>query len=90
MVKTKLSSKGQVTLPKEVREFLGIQAGDGVRFEIRGDEVVVRPFRRQNLESLLGSLSSTVPYRGREAEREAMEAGMAAELVRSLEPKRQQ
>lgn len=72
MVKTTLSSKGQVTIPKEVREFLGVKAGDGVRFEIRGDEVVIRPVRRQSLESLMGSLKSEVAWRGREAEREAM------------------
>lgn len=88
MVKTTLSSKGQVTIPKEIREFLGVKAGDGVRFEIRGEEVIVRPVRRQSLESLMGSLKSKVPYRGREAEREAMEKAVATEVANKLKRER--
>lgn len=39
-----ISSKGQVTIPKEVREALGLGAGDRVAFEVREDGVAeVRP-----------------------------------------------
>lgn len=39
-----LTVKGQVTLPKRVREHLHLKPGDQVDFEIRPDgEVVVRP-----------------------------------------------
>jgi antitoxin PrlF len=84
MVKTTLSSKGQVTIPREVREFLNIFPGDGVRFEIRGEDVVVKPLRRQSLESLLGSLKSSQPYVGQEAEQAAMEQAVADELIQKL------
>lgn len=36
-----ISSKGQLTLPKAVRELLHVEQGDYVRFEPRGDGVLV-------------------------------------------------
>lgn len=39
-----LSSKGQVTIPKEIREALGVDTGDRVLFVVREDGVVeIRP-----------------------------------------------
>lgn len=37
-----VTRKGQVTLPKAVREALGIRPGNQVRFDIRPGEVVIR------------------------------------------------
>ena len=34
MIASKISSKGQVTIPKEVRETLGVKPGDLVKYEI--------------------------------------------------------
>lgn len=39
---TKLSSRGQVVIPKEVRQQLQWEAGDHVAVEIQGDAVVLR------------------------------------------------
>jgi len=36
-----LTSKGQITLPKSIRQALGVTAGAKVSFELRGDEVIV-------------------------------------------------
>ncbi len=36
-----LTSKGRTTVPKEVREALGLQEGDKLTWEIRGGRVVV-------------------------------------------------
>lgn len=36
-----LTSKGQITLPKAIRQVLGVTAGAKIAFELRGDEVVV-------------------------------------------------
>lgn len=43
--KAKITSKGQVTVPKAVRQALGITAGDSLLFEIEGDNVRVRAAR---------------------------------------------
>ena len=38
-----LTVKGQVTIPKAVRDHLGLEPGDAVRFRIVDDQVVVEP-----------------------------------------------
>jgi antitoxin PrlF len=41
-----LTSKGQATIPKAVREHLGVKPGDKIRFFIRGDgSVFILPVR---------------------------------------------
>ena len=51
-----VTSKGQVTVPAEVRRHLGIEPGGTVAFVIDGDEVRVRP-PRFTLETVLGSIA---------------------------------
>jgi antitoxin PrlF len=43
-----LTSKGQITIPKAVRDRLGLEAGDQLEFvfEAPGDRVVLRPGNR--------------------------------------------
>lgn len=41
-MKSTVSSKGQITLPAEVRQRLGLVAGTPVRFELKRDAVVLR------------------------------------------------
>jgi|OM-RGC.v1.033812689 looped-hinge helix DNA binding domain, AbrB family len=38
----KVSSQGQITVPKEVRDALGIEAGDELEFEVVGDHFIGR------------------------------------------------
>ena len=45
---TTLTSKGQVTIPKRVRELLGLKPGSAVEFELASSgEIVVRPTGRK-------------------------------------------
>lgn len=58
MTSAKLTSKGQITLPREVREKLGVDKGDRVEFVIRdGGEIVIEPATIP-LSSLRGMLKS--------------------------------
>jgi AbrB family looped-hinge helix DNA binding protein len=41
----KLTSKGQVTIPKEIRDFLLLETGGVVVFEKEKDQVVIRPHK---------------------------------------------
>jgi len=41
-----ISSKGQVTVPQEIRNRLGLSTGDRVEFAIEGDRTVIRPARQ--------------------------------------------
>lgn len=59
MLGSKISSKGQVTIPKAVREALGVQEGDTVSYEVQGSVVVlkrVEPFDLAFHQALAGTL----------------------------------
>jgi AbrB family looped-hinge helix DNA binding protein len=54
---TTMSSKGQVTIPRDVRERLGLQAGDKIAWSLLSNgTVVVRPKTRR-LADLVGMLT---------------------------------
>ncbi len=54
---TTMSSKGQVTIPRDVRERLGLQAGDNIAWSLLSNgTVVVRPKTRR-LADLVGMLT---------------------------------
>ena len=38
-----VGKKGQVSIPKEIREKFGIKEGTKVVFEVRGNEIVIKP-----------------------------------------------
>jgi antitoxin PrlF len=40
--KARITSKGQITIPKAVRRALGVKEGDSLLFEIEGENVRVR------------------------------------------------
>lgn len=54
-----LTSKGQVTLPKKVRQFLKVAAGDRLEFVLDADRVVLRA-GHGSLASLKGVLQGLV------------------------------
>lgn len=50
MKASKLTTKYQATVPKEVREFLGLSSGDGLQWEIEDGYVVVKKVSKIDLE----------------------------------------
>jgi antitoxin PrlF len=40
-----ISSKGQVTVPQDIRKRLGVSAGDRIEFVVEGNRTVIRPSR---------------------------------------------
>ena len=60
----RLTSKGQVTIPQDIRERLHLTAGSEVEFEIDGDAVRIRKARRQTRgEGLVGRLRGAATTR---------------------------
>jgi AbrB family looped-hinge helix DNA binding protein len=73
---TRLSTKGQLIIPKEIRERHGWTAGTELLVEDRGDQVVLRQARDlpvTTLEDLAGCIDYTGPARSLED----MEAAIA-------------
>lgn len=56
MASSAMSSKGQITVPQEIREALGLQTGDRVSFRIRRDGVIELIPESLDLLSLRGML----------------------------------
>jgi antitoxin PrlF len=46
MTYARLTAKGQVTVPKEIRERLCLEPGDVLGYEVEGDEMRVRKVQR--------------------------------------------
>ena len=46
---SKITSKGQITVPIEVRRILGVRPGDRLRFESDNNGVHIRPVRSQSV-----------------------------------------
>lgn len=44
-METKISTKGQVVLPRPVREKLGLRPGDALDVKTDGDSIILRPRR---------------------------------------------
>ena len=51
-----LTSKGQTTIPKEIRDSLGMKAGDRMTFTLMPDATVVMRVKSKSLIKLAGTL----------------------------------
>jgi AbrB family looped-hinge helix DNA binding protein len=81
-MRTRLSTKGQLIIPKDLRERLGWSPGVDLLVEYRGDAVVVR--RAEDLPEVdLEDLVGCTGYRGPARTLEDMEAGIAEGARRS-------
>lgn len=73
MIESTVTTKGQTTLPKAVREALGVTAGDRVRYIIHDGEVRIRKAR--SISRLFGALSYDGPPVSIEEMQEAIISG---------------
>jgi AbrB family looped-hinge helix DNA binding protein len=60
MATATVTSKGQITIPKEVREALGLETGQRVAFRLKQDGVVEMRSENLDLMSLCGILKPKV------------------------------
>jgi antitoxin PrlF len=51
-----LTSKGQTTIPKEIRDELGIKPGDRMTFTLMPDSTVIMRVKNKKLSDLAGVL----------------------------------
>lgn len=70
---SKLSAKGQVTVPREIREILGLKAGDMVAYEVQNGSVILKraePFDAAFHKALSATLDEWVTPEDDEAFRD--------------------
>lgn len=82
MLRARLTSKGQVTIPVVVRRKLNLQPGDELLFDLGpNEEVKVRALKRKRLTDLYASLPAKRPYPGKLEIREEMAIGLARQIL---------
>jgi antitoxin PrlF len=79
-LETRLTQKGQVTIPAEIRNKLGLKPKDIVRFELAGDAVKLKPASSRLLAGYGAATPTQKPENWKQI-REDMEAAMAEEVV---------
>jgi AbrB family looped-hinge helix DNA binding protein len=60
MAAATVTSKGQLTLPKEIRTALGVGPGDRVAFRIHEDGVITVEPEKLDLQSLRGAIQTKI------------------------------
>ena len=73
MAQATMTSKGQMTIPKEVRDKLNLRPGDRVDIQVQGDGTA----RMVPKTIALRSLSGVLKWRGRKVTVEDMNAAIA-------------
>ncbi|MFT5190241.1 MAG: antitoxin PrlF [Verrucomicrobiales bacterium] len=80
MVESTLTDKGQTTVPRQVREALGLKPRSRLQWDIEEDgTVIVKP--EPSALTLFGSLKSKVPFPGIKEEKDAVCEIMASEAA---------
>ena len=80
MLLSVLTSKGQTTIPKEIREFLGLKPKDRLLYLIEGNKVILKPLQGDILE-LRGSVRPKKRPEDFEAIRAATQKALANKAV---------
>jgi antitoxin PrlF len=72
MITAKVTSKGQVTIPKEIREKLGVHPGEDVGFEERANLLVIsKVVTKSPFDKWVGKLKHLAGQRSDDLVREA-------------------
>lgn len=82
MIVAKVTSKGQITIPKMIREALELEAGDRVLFALEGNrKVVMSPAGKRPLSTLRGIFTSDNTFTSQQEIREMIGRERGAALL---------
>jgi AbrB family looped-hinge helix DNA binding protein len=90
MVRARITSKGQITLPVEVRRRYRLQVGDEIAFRMDDAGPRILPLRRRPIAELRGMFSASRSYPGKEAVRREIGRMLGEELNRKVRRARRQ
>ncbi len=78
---TRVTVKGQVTIPHNIRSAMNIEAGDSVVFVMEGSRIVLVPIKRGRLSDLRGSLPADKPFPGTDEVRRIVQEDVARHVL---------
>ena len=81
MAESVITRKGQVTIPKDIRDHLKARQGEKVMFVLRGDDVVLKVVRGSILD-LRGSIKPLKRPEDFDAVRRSVKRKIAAKVAR--------
>ena len=61
LISGKMTSKGQITIPKELRDKFNVNEGDQFKFLIEEDNVRIEPIKRKLLSNAIGRVTASKP-----------------------------
>lgn len=82
--RARITTQGQITVPKVIRDAMGVGPGDELEFERVGEDYLVRPRRRRSIlefAGIAGRTSKRIPTTAAELDR-VIDEGMATEAAR--------
>ena len=86
MQQAKVTYKGQITIPKAVRDALNIEEGDSVTLQIEGDHAILKPLKKKALLEFYGAFPATRPYPGNEALRKEVGGKLGEHIYDRMKP----
>jgi len=84
MAIVKISSKGQITIPKEIREALKLEPGDRIEIRVEGNIAILEPLKKpsdsmrglgRKVRKRLGASAVEIVRELRQEDREEFNAG---------------
>lgn len=79
MLQSVITSKGQTTIPKEIRELLGLKPNDRLFYLVEEDKVILKPLHGDILE-----LRGSVPAEGRALDFDAVRAAVRKAIAKKV------
>jgi len=80
MLESTITRKGQVTIPKAIRDRLGVKKGEKVLFAMRGEEVILKVVKGTILD-LRGSVQPSAHPEEFEKIRQSVKQAVAKKVV---------
>lgn len=80
--KTRITQKGQVTIPKEIRDYLGLKARNRIEFKINRGQVFIHP--ADSLDKNFGIIKPKNSPENFSFIRKKMQKKLAKEVVREF------
>jgi AbrB family looped-hinge helix DNA binding protein len=85
MSQSTLTSKGQTTIPREIRKLLGLKENDRIVYEVEDGKVAIKP--APSVQELYGIFKSRIRRKGPPPTKAQMRAAVERDIVRGWKKK---